>query len=393
VACRRNQKKIVSAALAVLAVAVAVGIPQAGVAAGASRSARDCVPAWRVVASPNVVGGALSGVSARSGDDVWAVGGPYRWPQPSTESGALHSTLAEHWDGTAWALVATPRLDGFLADVVSTGADHAWAVGVRDRAHPSGLVEHWDGGRWAQAAAPPTTGLSAVAALSDDDVWAVGSGTNDAAVVLHWNGNSWHQVLSRPHEELADVVALSSTDVWAVGSDADRYLALHWNGVRWRVLLLRRPGNDHNTPRLVSVAAFSTDDVWVAGSATPNGFMPDTNDQVVFQWNGRAWSRRTPRNGLDPELALGAIAAGAPHQVWLTGTDIEDWTQNAGEGSFLGRWYGSRWQYSALATGDWLDALTSDTNGTLWAVGLRGSGIRAGSFPGRTTPLIEQTDC
>jgi hypothetical protein len=346
-----------------------------------------------VVATPDVLGGALSGVSARSGDDVWAVGGPYGWPERSTESGALHTTLAEHWDGTAWALVATPRLDGSLVDVVSTGADQAWAVGVRDRAHPSGLVEHWDGGRWAQAVAPPTTGLWAVAASSDEDVWAVGSGTNDAGVVLHWNGNSWQQVLSRPHAVLVDVVALSGTDVWAVGSDAGHYLALHWNGIRWRVLLLRGPGNGYHTPDLASVAAFSTDDVWVAGSATPSGFMPDTNDQVVFHWNGRAWSDRTQQNGLDPELALAAIAAGPPDQVWLTGTDFEDWAQSPGEGSFLGRWDGSRWQYTALATGAWLDALTSDTNGTLWAVGLTGYGLRGGNFPRRTTPLIEQSYC
>jgi hypothetical protein len=64
--------------------------------------------------------------------------------------------------------------------------------------------------------------------------------------VEHWDGKKWWQVKT-PDFEMHDnvlysVVALSNGDVWAVGSEYAGYafqhtghtLSLHWNGKSWQ---------------------------------------------------------------------------------------------------------------------------------------------------------------
>ena len=61
------------------------------------------------------------------------------------------------------------------------------------------LILHWNGRTWRKAVAPPVatfgTRLSAVAAASASDAWAVGqyysSADADQPLILHWNGKSW----------------------------------------------------------------------------------------------------------------------------------------------------------------------------------------------------------
>src|SRR5947209_19350297 len=75
--------------------------------------------------------------------------------------------------------------------------------------------------------------LNGVAAVSANDVWAVGTEMNSTpnqAIVEHWNGTKWQ--LSKPAQasfaELNGVVALAADNVWAVGT-----LIEHWNGSTW----------------------------------------------------------------------------------------------------------------------------------------------------------------
>jgi hypothetical protein len=59
--------------------------------------------AWRLAASPNPAGSSdasLTGVAAVSASDAWAVG--YSW------NGSVTSTVAEHWKGKKWVLVTAP---------------------------------------------------------------------------------------------------------------------------------------------------------------------------------------------------------------------------------------------------------------------------------------------
>ena len=93
----------------------------------------------------------LQGVSARSGSDAWAVGNYWN-------TTGLSRSLILHWNGTAWSKINSPnpgpnanRLSGVSA---RSGSD-AWAVGDHDTAvsTTNSLILHWNGTAWANALA------------------------------------------------------------------------------------------------------------------------------------------------------------------------------------------------------------------------------------------------
>src|SRR5262245_24452587 len=114
---------------------------------------------------------------------------------------------------------------------VATLALSVLAVSTPSQAQVSAIVCD---GRWHTVPAVDVThqlgdfnSLNAVAALSSTDVWAVGqwqhfAGTDYShALVEHWDGTSW-TVIQTPHPSLPisilfGVAALSANDVWAVG--------------------------------------------------------------------------------------------------------------------------------------------------------------------------------
>ena len=162
--------------------------------------------AWTHVPSPN--GGQdvneLSAVTALAGANAWAVGDYYGL------DGQGSSTLVEHWDGTAWQIVPSPNpayVSGFssLAAISAVSATDIWAVGAAKpqaaTAPYQTLVEHWNGTAW-QIVASPNAGtgssrLYSVAAVGATDVWAVGEGGGQP-LTLHWNGSAWSQVRPPP---------------------------------------------------------------------------------------------------------------------------------------------------------------------------------------------------
>src|ERR1700737_482830 len=144
----------------------------------ATTSAPTCNSTFNVVASPNVGAGdnSLDAISGVSPSDVWAVG------SSSATIGGLTATLAEHWDGSQWTVVATPApgVNTYLLGVAAVSANDVWAVGVNQQTATSTvlpLIEHWDGSTWSLVPAPTVTRgiLIAVSAVSSQDVWAVGN--------------------------------------------------------------------------------------------------------------------------------------------------------------------------------------------------------------------------
>src|SRR5437870_2338888 len=87
-------------------------------------------------------------------------------------------------------------------------------------------------------AAEATPALWSLAALSSDDVWAVGTlsstGNGYTTITLHWDGNNWTQLPSPSPDNyynfLYGVSAFSPTDIWAVGSRYNLTLIEHWDG-------------------------------------------------------------------------------------------------------------------------------------------------------------------
>ena len=53
-------------------------------------------------------------------------------PSATTSNGSIDQTLTEHWNGTAWSVVASPNLgtsDNVLYGVAAVAANDVWAVG------------------------------------------------------------------------------------------------------------------------------------------------------------------------------------------------------------------------------------------------------------------------
>jgi hypothetical protein len=195
--------------------------------------------AWQVVSSPDPghYGNYLDSVTVVSPRDAWAVG-----TAGTTAHGT--ATLIEHWDGTKWSVVPSPDvdIDDSLVSVSAVSASDVWAVGDYFKNTGGGslvrtLALHFDGKRWSVIASPSPAAHNdflAVAAASTRDVWAVGGNSGSLpALVEHWNGARW-QVATEPYRHgnanyLYAVSAGTAPGVWAAGSFAgNQTLALHF---------------------------------------------------------------------------------------------------------------------------------------------------------------------
>jgi hypothetical protein len=143
--------------------------------------------------------GALEAVTCTATDDCWAVGahGPTSLQQP----------LIEHWDGNAWTPVApaepTVERSGALLAVACQSRSDCWAVGGRADAGGTfhTLAEHWNGSSWSVVASPNAPGghtvLEGVACSAAARCWAVGAnvvGQRPRTFLQTWDGGSWTTV-------------------------------------------------------------------------------------------------------------------------------------------------------------------------------------------------------
>jgi hypothetical protein len=177
--------------------------------------------AWSLIPSPNVDGGLLA-VTAISTNDAWAVG--Y----------GLSRQLVEHWDGTAWSIIPTPgpphNCGVYPSGIAAISTNDIWMVGsyliACDDFPYYTLAEHWNGSQWRVVSTPkpviPDTfsQLHAVAAAAPNNVWAVGV-SDEKTLTEHWDGTHWSFVKSPDPQKLYDdldaVAATSTGDFWAVG--------------------------------------------------------------------------------------------------------------------------------------------------------------------------------
>jgi hypothetical protein len=272
--------------------------------------------AWTQVKSPNPSAASpgansLDGVSARSGSDAWAVG-------DYLANDGLSHALIVHWNGTAWTQVnspTAPRYTDFgLTGVSAVSGSDAWAVGVHgvpsDGGKSGTLIFHWDGVVWTRAKSPnPGSGtnlLEGVSAVSGSDAWAVGNYSSylnpgaSRTLVLHWNGTAWSRVNSPTPNSvdvnfLYGVSARSGSDAWAVGfywnGTAGAYdsLTLHWNGTAWSRIKSPNPGRFAN--HLYGVSARSGSDAWAVGY---HDTTVSTTNSLILHWNGTSWAKSPP---------------------------------------------------------------------------------------------------
>jgi len=211
---------------------------------------------WTQISSPNPNPNPSSGlndflaVEAISSNDVWAVGYTY-----SSGNGQLN--LIEHWDGVQWSIVPSPNPGANtnrLTGISALSSNDIWAVGyyVGGSGNRT-LVMHWNGSGWSVVPSPNigpyNNELLEVDAISSSDVWAVGLYEDNGSPVpltQHWDGVQW-SVVSSPypsgatHNFLYGVSAVASNDVWAVGfyqvqAGMASTLIEHWDGTQWSIV-------------------------------------------------------------------------------------------------------------------------------------------------------------
>ncbi|HVB21858.1 MAG TPA: hypothetical protein VNG51_07940 [Ktedonobacteraceae bacterium] len=268
--------------------------------------------AWSIVPTASAKGDYFYGVAAVATNDVWAVGGV-------TVSGTF-KTLIENWNGTSWSIVPSPNHGWFpiLYSVAAVSASDIWAVGLThasDHVTFQPLIEHWNGTAWSIVASSAPSGsvsLSGVTAVSSTDVWAMGVVMNGAAgqpLIEHWDGTSW-TIVANPtlNGALSGVAAVSATDIWAVGAlySQSAILIEHWNGTKWKVVQ-----GPNASGGLGAVSVVSKNNVWAVG----NGL----NGTLIVHWNGTTW-KTVSSPSVSHSLLSGLTAVPGTTSLWTVGT-------------------------------------------------------------------------
>ena len=309
----------------------------------------------------------------------------------------------------SWEVLSSPnqeprRLDNQLNAVAAFSDDDVWAVGSSYVNQEGGenfpLTMHWDGTSWAVVPVPDSYGhedVFAVDGSSPQDIWGIGLGHE----ALHWDGQTWSTVpLADPgttYWHLEAVSALAPDDVWAVGNTATGHsggsLVEHWDGSSWSVVQAPSPPPDTLTadayPSLSAVDAVSPTDVWATGQ-TENVAPVGQSNTVALHWDGSSWTR-TPT----PDVAaqdgdfghLLGVAAVASDDVWAVGIAADQpGTFGGGDRALIEHWDGQRWIVSETLPADSrLVSVVGLSPDEAWAVGSTG---HSGTFE----PLVLRWD-
>jgi hypothetical protein len=359
-----------------------------------AHAASSCGRGWQLVRTPNPDErfNELSGVAAVSASDVWAVG----------SAGA--SPLIEHWDGSAWSIVSSPRIRGRLDAVDATSQRDAWAVGSGG-GHV--LIEHWDGVSWSVIDRSTPGSLTGVSALRSGFAMAVG--THEGAhepqpLALRFTGSSWGPVATDTRGD-PDPQAFAAVDVtsadrgWAVGT-ADLGFggptanhAQRWDGARFSTRPIPTPNEGFD--ELWDVDSLARDDVWAVGTASQPTF-ETTGLTDVEHWDGRVWHHvRSPnirfRRYEESDNWLHGVAMVGADEVWAVGGVVaENFEMDAhiGPRMLALRWNGLRWKITANPSAprvrsSSLEDVDALPDGHVWA-----AGWASGRFKERTLVVV-----
>lgn len=316
--------------------------------------AGDCRPAFEWTPIPQGVGAdvELTGVTAVSSTDAWAVGQSY---ERVGTSEYVPRAVVLHWDGRAWTAVPTPVINrrlgwSTLFAVSGRAPDDVWAVGnyspdgviAGGGTSPKGglhvLVEHWDGSRWSVVRVPEPPNaekaefmLNGVVAEDGGGVWIGGQGSypnesGDRLLVERWNGTTW-AVLTPPGAPLdtqgGRLAAIGPDDVWVVGSTSLQLgsraslIAEHWDGAGWRGFGFPPVAAQVG---LHGISGSGPADVWAVGLR-----YPQTGDRpvhaVLVHWDGQGWHDVALDPSVD-DIGLFGVSATATGDAWAVGYSL-----------------------------------------------------------------------
>lgn len=241
-------------------------------------------------------------------------------------------------------------------------------------------------GTWSVVSSPnagsSNNTLNAVAAISADNVWAVGwyLDSNNAMLTLieHWNGSVWALVSSAnpgsAYNSLNGVAAISAKNIWAVGyysnstgSTTAQTLIEHWNGKTWSVVPSPNPGSAENLLYGVSRIP-GTSQLWAVGAYYNTGNSP--TQTLTEYWDGSSWNDvSSPNVGLGGELS--AVSAISATNIWAAGSYSNSTYTNQ---TLIEHWNGTSWNVvsspSPASAYNVLNGITKVPGSSkIWAIG------------------------
>ncbi len=340
---------------------------------------------WSITASPNLTHyqeSDLFSVTAISPTSAWAVGG-------SITDGLAEGSLIEQWDGSSWRIVANAHNISFWS-VVALSQNDAWVVGYNRTPRQEGriiLIQRWNGAQWSDVPNPnptdPAHFLVAMAAVSANDVWAVGNVFTEPNINLplteRWDGSAWKIVANPALPGVTDSLLSAvtripnSNQLWAVGFALtgprpayEQPLIERWDGAAWKVVASPTLPSGAFGAKLHSVVALSATNAWAVGEYTASDHTIRT---LIVHWDGATWKVAPSPNTWG---TLASVAAAGAHDVRAVGHTFE------GDGSIqhllMEQWNGSAWQVATIpepagSIASDLNSVTTDGRGGYWAVG------------------------
>jgi hypothetical protein len=328
---------------------VAMATVGAALLASASRAASET---WQPAALPAAAQDwSLQDVAIDSSGQAWTAG----------QQGSR--ALVAHDDGSGWtrSYIARATLGSAgskLSAIATTGGgSQVFAAGAILSAEGTdrSLIVHWAGDGWQRMGSrnrPGATDLYGIAARAPDDVWAVGSSSDDgfqttSTLIEHWNGASWRIVRSpNPDQfqnELTHVAAGRDGALFATGHTSTGTLLMRRRNGRWRTLATPAVTGFGST-FLEGLAVRSAHSVWLAcyGQRSSDG----ASRPLVEHWDGSSWTVYHASN-VGPQSYLSDIAVGGG-RVLAVGTSFNDF----GSSGIVEQFDGSAWSAADTSTSD-----------------------------------------
>jgi hypothetical protein len=284
-----------------------------------------------------------------------------------------------------WAVRPSPSTGAAsLSAAAATSAKDVWAVGSSNAGGAfKTLIEHWNGARWTIVPSPnpaagvhTTNALGAVVALTPKNAWAFGfyekTTTSFRTLIEHWDGVSWSVVPSPnsgPGENaLLGATARSGTDIWAVGyhNDPGHRRTLTEHWNGATWSIVPSPSVGSGDNFLFAVAGPTGRQLWAVGSDSVS-----FGRTLAVRWNGTAWTVGRTANPGDGDRFLQGVAVPEADVALAVGSDLKGNQTRA----LAERWTGSGWSVvpaaSPAADYNSLQAIAAAGTRNAWAVGTR----------------------
>jgi hypothetical protein len=278
---------------------------------------------WSIVHTPQ------PGTPTAQLNSITAVGSNAVWSAGFSENPACicGQTIVDFWNGSAWSRLKTPNpgIADFLSGISAVSAKEIWAVGNEwpNQQYSEALILGWNGAQWTSFSLNQYQygTLYSVYAPAHDDAWAFGLYDDGVMLALHWDGKSWTQVSFPDTAEIVSVSGTSSTDIWAAGgSYCGAYCTpaaqlFHWNGSQWSAIYIEgllKPS------WISSISAVAPDDVWFTGYGEVYPKWQSYISHITYHWDGKQWT-----DIVNPDqigcCQLNGVSARTASDAWVVG--------------------------------------------------------------------------